>query len=202
MSIEKTWISKGESGHNMIIFDDNILYRRKVKSENFEAIEYELRQGLIGDEFTGIPISYVKTVEYRKDDNFLKLSYGKESIDSFDIIDQKIRKEVFDYLKTNTTIKKSWVKQPNIISRIKSPLIALLVLVGLFIYLYVLIDNMNQGYEYEISTMGVGSFVLGLAYFGLTKNIIVFSILGLVALYRIKINLDNNSEIHYLEYML
>ena len=205
MSIEKVWINKDDSGHNFILFNDNILYRRSVKKDHYFEVAQEVNQGKISDKFMGLPVSYMKHVEYRDDDKYLNISYNQESVDSFEIINNETRKEVFDFLKTQTDNKASGVEKPSVLSRIKKPLIALAVIGGIFAYVYSVISGMNQGYEYEVvggrrGGPGLGGIVLGLAHLGLMKNALLFGPLALIAIYRMKKNLDNNSEIHYIEY--
>jgi hypothetical protein len=83
-------------------------------------------------------------------------------------------------------------------------LIALFAVAGIFTYVYFITDGLNQGNEYEIvggrGGVGLGGIVLGLAELGLTKNLFIFTPLALLALYKINMNLNNNSEIHYIEY--
>ncbi len=205
MSIEKIWINRKETGHNFILFHNNILYRRKVNKDSISQVENELKHEKISDKFIGLPISYVKKIEYRDDDKFINISYGSDSVDSIEMNDQPLRKEVFEYLKTNTNLKKSYIKKPGVLYRIKKPLIALLVVGGIFTYVYSIMNGLNQGYEYEIvggrrGGAGLGGIILGLAHFGLMINILIFTPLALIAMYRIKKNLENDSEIHYIEY--
>lgn len=201
----KTWINKEETGHNFVLFDNNILYRRFVKKDQISLVEKELSQGIISEKFLGLPVSYMKQIEYRDDDKYIKISYGSDSVDSIERKDQKSRKEIFEYLKSNTSIKKNYVEKPSILSRIKKPLIALFAVLGIFTYVYFIIDGLNQGNEYEIvggrrGGAGLGGIVLGLAELGLTKNLFIFTPLAIIALYKINMNLNNSSEIHYIEY--
>ncbi|MBP6238890.1 MAG: hypothetical protein KA536_22260 [Saprospiraceae bacterium] len=205
MSIEKIWINRKESGHNFILFHNHILYRRKVNKDSISLVENELKHEKISDKFIGLPISYIKKIEFRDDDKFINISYGSDSVDSIEINDQPLRKEVFEYLKTNTNLKKNYIKKPGFLYRIKKPLIALLVVIGIFSYVYSIMNGLNQGDEYEIvggrrGGAGLGGIILGLAHFGLMINILIFAPLALIAMYRIKKNLDNDSEIHYIEY--
>ncbi len=204
MIIEKIWINRKESGHNFILFHNYIHYRRKVDKDSISLVENELKHEKISDKFIGLPITYIKKIEFRDDDKFINISYGSDSVDSIEINDQPLRKEVFEYLKTNTNLKKNYIKKPGVLNRIKKPLIALLVVVVIFIYVYSIMNGLNEGYEYEIvggrRGAGLGGIILGLAHFGLMKNILIFAPLALIAMYRIKKNLDNDSEIHYIEY--
>lgn len=207
MIINKAWINKKETGHNFIFFSNNILYRRKVKENQFSLVKNEINQGKISDKFIGIPINYMKRIEYRDDDRYININFGSDSLDSIESNDQKTRKEVFEYLKNNTAIKRSYVAKPSVLSRIKKPLIALLVISGIFAYVYSIIDGLSQGYEYELVGRhgrkgggALGGVVLGLAELGLTKNLFIFMPLALIAIIRIKLNIDNNSDINYIEY--
>ncbi len=205
MGIEKTWINRNGTGHNFVLFDNNILYRRHVKKYKIPLVEKELNQGIISDKFIGLPVAYMKQIEYRDDDKFINISYGNDSVDSIEIKNQTLRKEIFDYLKSNTPNRENYVERPSVLARIKKPLIALAVIGGIFMYVYSVIDGLNQGYEYEIvggrrGSPGLGGVVLALAQLGLIKNLLIFMPLALIALYRIKVNLENNSEIHYIVY--
>jgi hypothetical protein len=59
----KTWINKKETGHNFVLFDNHILYRRHVKKDKISLVENELSRGIISDKFIGLPVSYIKQIE-------------------------------------------------------------------------------------------------------------------------------------------
>lgn len=203
-NIEKSWISSAQKGHNFILFNDQILYKRKVKIEDISEVKQKLFLGKIDDKFIGLPMSYIRKIEFREDDSELKISYGEDSEDSFDIPDHELRKEVFEYLSAHTKVKERTVKRPSILSRIKKPLIAFLVVAAIFTYVYTIINGLNQGYEYELIPgrrgPGLAGVVLMLAQLGLIKNILIFSPLALIAIYRMYLNFKNNSEVYCLKY--
>ena len=51
MNLEKIWINKKEPGNNVVIFHNDVLYRRKVKEDKFSIVEGELNTGSISDKF-------------------------------------------------------------------------------------------------------------------------------------------------------
>jgi len=203
MLIEKTWINRKKGEHNFILFNNDTLYRRLIKDQEFNRIENEINNGIIDDKFIGLPISYIKTIEFREDDDALNIEYGKDSEDEIKVSDPILRKDIFDYIKANTSFVKFKQQQPSIIRRIKKPLIALVILLGIFLYIYSIIDGMNQGYEYELvgsGGPGIAGIVLMMAGLGLLKNVLIFGSLASIAMYRIYKNYQDDSEIFTLVY--
>ncbi len=202
MKFDKTWIDKKEKGNNIVIFHEGILYRRKVKENQFLMVENELNQGIISNQFINIPVRYMNQVEYSDSDKYITVKYGKDSEYKLEINDQINRKEIFDYLVLHTDYKQHFTKKPHILSRIKKPLIAFIILVCLFAWIYYFINRFDQGYQYEIvgSEGSIIGFVFGMAQLGLIKNLFIFTIPVLISLYRIECNIKNNSQIHYILY--
>ncbi|MEM9919377.1 MAG: hypothetical protein AAF990_14840 [Bacteroidota bacterium] len=204
MSIEKYWINRKPKEHNFILYQDAVLYRLKATKVNFSRIEDQVEHGHRSDQFIGLPISYLYSVEYREDDPNLRFTYNKDSTDEILISDAVIRKEIYDYLQEHTDTLKSEVKRPSVLRRIKKPLIALFVVMGIFAYVYSIIDGMSQGYEYEVrgrrGGAGLGGIILVLAELGLTTNLLIFTPLMFAALFGIQRNYKNDSEIHRLTY--
>lgn len=128
--------------------------------------------------------------------------FNKDSEDEIEISDTSLRKEIFDYLKSHTQFQFFSKTKPSIFSRVKKPLIALFVLLGIFTYVYSIIDGMSQGYEYRVvgSRPGLASVVLALAHLGLVKNLLIFFPFVALAIYRIIKNYHDDSEIHQLIY--
>lgn len=201
MPIEKKWINRKEKEHSFILFNDNTIYRVQVNEDQFSNVNREISQGKISDKFIGLPIHYIKTIEFKEDDINLKIKHGKESEDEIRISDHILRKEIFDYVKNHSNIKRYAKQKPSLLKRIKKPLTALGVVVGTFTFVYSYIDKMNRGYVYELEgNEGLGGIILALAQFGLINNLLIFCPLALIACYRIWTNYKDDAEIHYLYY--
>ncbi len=204
MLLEKFWVNRKDKEHNFIVFNENIIYRLKASKVNFSNIERELNQGIINDKFIGLPKSYLRSVQFRDDDNGLRFYYGEDSEDEIIVSKSALRKEIFDFLDTATNPHDSVVRKPSLLGRIKKPLIAIIVLSAIFIYVYSIIQGINQGYEYEIvgggANPGIAGIVLMLAGLGLTKNIMIFLPLYALAGYSIFKKYKDNSEIYELIY--
>lgn len=200
MPIEKKWINRKEAEHSFILFNENTIYRQIVRLDQFSNVARELSKGKISDKFIGVPVHYIKTIEFKEDDINLKIKYGKESEDDIKISDNKLRKEVFDYMKEHTKVKRFTIQKPSILKRIKKPLIALSIVLGIFFYVYLIIDGMNKGYVYDLEGHGIGGIFWGLAQFGLVNNLLLFCPLAIIASYRIWVKYQDDEEVHYLYY--
>lgn len=202
MSLEKIWFNDVDRDHNFVVFNDNKIYRLKAKPDKLYSIKRELEAGIINEQFFALPVNYLHKVEYRVDDINLHLHYGNKTEDEIRISNTRIREEIFQYLKAKTKYVKSETLQPSLLKRIKKPLIALCVIIGLFIYVMSIVNGMNAGYQYELAggRPGLGAIVLALANLGAQTNIIIFSVLSLIAGFRIFRNIKDNSEIHRLVY--
>lgn len=202
MSLKKVWYNKVHRDHNFVVFDDDKIYRLKAKAEDQYRIKEELERGIISDKFLALPMSYIKKIEYQKNDKNLHLYFGKNSVDDITITNAALREEIFLYLKEKSTYANFEIHSPGTLQRIKKPLIALAVVLGIFIYVMSVINGMNAGYEYELSggRPGIASIVLILAGLGAELNITVFTLLMCLAAFRIFWNLKEISEIHRISY--
>lgn len=200
--IEKLWYNELKGDHNFVLFNDDKLYRLKAKPDSHYRIKRELEKGSIDKQFIALPLSYIKRIEYREEDVNLRIFYAKNSEDEIKISSAKLRKDIFFYLKERTQHLKAEVYQPGLLKRIKRPLIALGVILGIFIYVMSVINGMNSGYTYELNggRPGIASLVLALAGLGAQVNILIFGLLTFIAGFRIFFNMKDNSEIHRIVY--
>lgn len=198
MRIEKTWHNKPAKEDNFIVCTDQKICRLRVGEFDYGIIQNELSKGVLNAKFTCLPIRYFKKVEYREDDDKLRLYYGKDSEEAILVSDTATRKDIFDYLSANTNPKKVEIKTPSFFQRTKKPLIALCVLIVLFSCVYMLIEELKQGHQYEGA--GLGGLILGLAHLGLSFNLSIFIPLMSIALLRIVVLNRRKSEVFRLSY--
>jgi len=102
MKIQKIWLNNQPKEHTFILFHNNILYSRKVSKDDFHQVQKELNLGNISERFFGLPISYLRSVEYREDSPKLSIVFNQDSTEEIEISDNTLRKQIFDFLKTET----------------------------------------------------------------------------------------------------
>lgn len=196
--LKNIWYSSNEGEEKIIVLHDNIIYKSRAKGIEYDEIKYELSQGRIDKRLIGMPLIYVKTVEFRDSVDHLKFNYNKDSIDTYTIKDNRRRKEVFDAIQMERNGKYS-VKTPNFFLRTKHPLIALGVVLIAFFFVYMFIELKKEGTEFE--SAGIFAFLIYFAEFGLEKHIMGFSFVSLFLSWRIwLVHLKNNEEVHTIKY--
>jgi hypothetical protein len=196
--IERIWINDEKGDDNFIVINENIIYRLKAKGLVYDEVKYELSQGRIDKRLIGMPLSYVNTIEYRESIDKLKFNYQKDSVDIFKIKDKTIRKEIFDHIRV---ISKADFKMenPNLFKRSKGPLLALVVVLASFVFVYMTIELKKEGSQLE--SEGLFAFLIYFAEFGLIKNILGFSLITIFLVFRIWNNsLKNDEEVHILKF--
>jgi hypothetical protein len=98
------------------------------------------------------------------------------------IKDAVLREEIFNFFKKNTTQSKFCLERYSKIKAAKKPLIALLVVAGLWLYTAYLSIRIADGTEFEIRGPGLGGIAYFLATLGPAKNILIFGALAGIAL--------------------
>lgn len=201
MEIKKFWKNDVNSEDNFIVITDESIYRIRAKKENRFEIGNELSNKNIRESFVSIPIIYLRSISFSETDKRIRIIYKKESEEELLISNPSLRKEIFEYLKENHPTSKYKKINLSVFKRIKKPLIALFVVIGIFAFILFFINELEQGTEYRITGRpGIGAIALGLANLGLFKNILIFAPLGIIALLKIVKNYKSNSEYEVLEY--
>lgn len=201
MTIEKYWIDKEGSGHNVIIVHNQTVFRKKAKKHDLQEVEMELKKGVIDPSIIGIPFNYMITIEFQENSKHIVIKLGKDSEDEITVHDLALRREIFNYIKGNSPVKSVSEETPSVFKVIKKPLIALGVVVAVFLVILYFIVALHQGYEFRITgSPGLIGIALMLAKFGLVPNALVFFGLGSIALIRIRLNLKKRSVMHTLTY--
>ena len=203
MKIEKYWIDKKSNGDNIVLINNEKIFKKKFKSYDLQKVELEIKKGIINSNFLSIPYHYISSIELQETSNKLVIKRGKKDAnDEITITNSDIRTEIFEYLKVNSPVKDYKEETPSVLKSIKKPLIALCVVLVIFSYVYYFIWSMNQGYVFELKRgrPGLGAIALMLAELGLLKNILIFSSLSFVAFNKIRINLKNRSLVKTIVY--
>jgi len=170
MEIEKIWINNDSKGHNIICFNEQIIYRAQIPDASINEVRLQLSRGKISDRLIGIPLGYLSKVKYRKDD------YAER--------------------KNKLIVKKpsiwSRIKKPFIALAFLSAFFA-------YTYSIIDGINQGYQYEI-VGAPGFLSLALPLAELGLVKNILIFAPLAVIAIWRIVSNYNNDSDVYTLHF--
>lgn len=172
----KYWINRAPKEHTFILHADKKIYRLRARPEEIIDIRQELENGRINDKFMGVPESYLRYVEFQETKPALSLHYGKDTEDKILVSDPRLRREIFEYLRENTSEHKYEAKRKSFFARIKKPGIALLVLLisggGVAYFLWE--ATRGNFYTVEGSNPGIMGVFIGLADLGIMVNSLIF----------------------------
>lgn len=172
----KYWINRIPKEHSFVVHANQKIYRLKAKPEEIIDLRQELENGRINDKFLGVPENYLRYIEFQENSPSLTLHYGKDTEDEILITDSRLRREIFDYLRENTSKNSYEAKKLSLFSRIKKPLIGLIILLlisgGIAYFLW----EAQQGrfYTVEGSRPGLIGLIVGMSDLGIMTNSLIF----------------------------
>ena len=196
MNYKKVWTNYKDKEDNFIVYSSSILYRIKVKTNQYQEIIDELNSNTINANFIGIPISYIKKIDFKETNSYLKLYYGKNSVDTIKISDKNTRKAIFDYLGKYVRTSRQEVIKSSFFRRTRKPLIAFILLIIALFFVMTIKSGLESSYEFEFATMSsqiIGGLLVAIANLDSKIQGAIFISLSLISLYRIiKLNQDNS----------
>jgi hypothetical protein len=172
----KYWINRAPKEHTFIVYADKKIYRLHAKPEEIIDVRQQLDNGRVSDKFMGVPESYLRYIEFQETERALGLHYGKETEDKILVSDPQLRREIFNYLREHTSEHTYEAKRKSLLTRIKKPSIALLVLltIGGGVAYFLLEAMRGNYYTVEGNNPGVMGLFIGLAEFGIAFNALIF----------------------------
>jgi hypothetical protein len=195
----KYWLTKKDKTHLIITTQDS-LYTGSIKKYIKSELITKLEKGEIPEVLFSIPYSYIKSIENPERKNKITINYGSDSSEELEIIENRVKEEVFDSLKVQLPKLKYIKKKPSIFNQAKPQIFAVLIVTGLFLWAYYLANQLAKGYEYEITggRHGISSLILGLAQFGTLKVVLGYVFIISIALFTLIKKLKNRVEVEYL----
>ncbi len=172
----KYWVNRAPEEHTFIVCHAEKIYRLKTREEDIFRIRQQLEKGQLDPAFLGVPESYLRYVEFKEDEPALSLHYGKKTEDKIIVSKEKLRREIFNYLRENTQRNTHEVKQISLLKKVARPGTALLVIALLFggVIYFLLEAQRGNYYTVEGHNPGLLGLWIGLADLGLTTNLAIF----------------------------
>jgi len=181
----KIWRSSEKGDDKIIAYFNDTIYQGNPKPADIENVVHNLKMQIIPtDNFTGIPLSYLKEIHLRNGNRYIEILFGKESLEQLKISDLGKRIEIFEYFKTNIPKTKYSVDSYSALRTGKKPLIAMCVVVGICTWALYISNGMENGNEYKVVGVqrSLANIILVIASLG-TKNILlIFGPLFVIAL--------------------
>ncbi|MDC9722953.1 MAG: hypothetical protein PSN34_09315 [Urechidicola sp.] len=181
---------------------DNVIYKGNPKEDDFNKTNLETTNLSFLKDLFSIPYSYIRKIENQNGKNYIKISFGNDSEEELNIENENIKNEIFEFIRTDNPDLKYHSETPGILKYIKAQIFVLLSITGVFVWSLYLAIQIESGIEYELvggGGPGITGIVLSIAYLGVVKIIIGYSIFLTTNIFILKRRLKSRSETKYLE---
>jgi len=183
----KIWKIPEGGGDKLIAFDNQIIYRGSSKLTDVDKIIFELTTlKTKPKELTGIPLTYIKEINQELGKNHIELFFAQDSTEELKVSDETLRSEIFNYFKSNIPNAEYALVKKTPLQAGKKPLIAFIVALVIFLWVFYIAKGMESGNEYDVSGEhynSIAGIVLIIASIGVKNVLLVFSSLILITVY-------------------
>ncbi|MEK6154554.1 hypothetical protein WIW50_14890 [Flavobacteriaceae bacterium 3-367] len=200
--MHKIWKLKESKSNKLILIKDKSIYKGNPKENDLNRVNLETTDFSFLNNLFVIPYSYIKKIENQNGKNYIKIFFGKDSEEELFIDNEKIKNEVFEFIKTDNLNLKYGSEVPSFLKYAKAQLFALLSITGIFVWSLYLAIRIESGVEYELvgrGNPGITGIVLAIANLGTLKIIIGYLILLVIAILALTKKLKSRSETEYLK---
>ncbi|WP_196894413.1 hypothetical protein [Aureivirga marina] len=181
----------------IVFVKDEIIYFGKIDTSNEIEIINNLNKGIIPKKLFSLPFSYIKSVELASNSNKILFKFNESSEEEIIVLEEKIRDEIFEYLKNEMTDFEYELKIPSLISYTKAQLFAILFSIGFFFLSYTAAIKLESG-EVLHSKRKITSLIYTIASIGSENVIKLFSVLILIAILSFILKFRKRTETAFL----
>jgi hypothetical protein len=198
----KFWKIKDSKSNKLILIKDETIYKGNPKANDLNRISSETNDFSFLKDLFSIPYSYIKRIENQSGKNSIKIFFGNDSEEEIYFDNEKIKKEVFEFIKADYQKLKYCTETPSILKYAKAQFFALLFISAIFIWSLYLAFQIESGVEYELignGSPGITGIVLIIASFGSFKIILGYLILLSITVFTLTKRLKSRSETEFLK---
>jgi hypothetical protein len=179
------WTSNLKSDTKFICIHDNVFYIANPKPTALDSVitdfKYHNTPPTIG---MGIPFNYIHSIRLYEGKNMIELNF-RDSTEEIIISDPVKKEEVFVHLRNAIPGFKYYVDTYSKLRAGKKPLIAMLVIIGLFLWSFFIAYETEHGTLYDVEGQhyhSIAGIILVLANLGTLNLILIFGILLVITL--------------------
>ncbi len=200
--MHKIWKLKESKSNKLILIKDKTIYKGNPKNIDFNRINSETTDFSFSKDLFSIPYSYIKKIENQSGKNYIKIFFGKDSEEELYIDKERAKKEVFEFLKQDTSNLTYSSEVPGVLKYAKAQFFAFLFTTALFIWSLYLAIQIENGAEYEVvggGNPGISGIILAIASLGVFKNIMGYIMLLCIIIFALIKRLKSRSETEFLK---
>ena len=198
----KIWKLKESKSNKLILIKNKVIYKGNPKENDLNRVNLETIDFAFLKDLLSIPYSYIKRIENQSGKKYLKIFFGNNSEEELYIDNENIKKEVFEFIRSDYQNLKYSTEIPSVINYAKAQFFALLSITGIFIWSLYLAFQIERGVEYQLvggGNPGITGIVLMIANLGSLKIIIGYIILLGITIFALAKKLKLRSETEFLK---
>lgn len=198
----KIWKLKESKLNKLILIKNKVIYKGNPKENDLNRVNLETIDFTFLKDLLSIPYSYIKRIENQSGKKYLKIFFGNNSEEELYIDNENIKKEVFEFIRSDYQNLKYSTEIPSVINYAKAQFFALLFITGIFIWSLYLAFQIESGVEYQLvggGNPGITGIVLIIANLGSLKIIIGYIILLGITIFALVKKLKLRSETEFLK---
>ena len=198
----KIWKLKESKSNKLILIKNKVIYKGNPKENDLNRVNLETIDFTFLKDLLSIPYSYIKRIENQSGKKYLKIFFGNNSEEELYIDNENIKKEVFEFIRSDYQNLKYSTEIPSVINYAKAQFFALLSITGIFIWSLYLAFQIERGVEYQLvggGNPGITGIVLMIANLGSLKIIIGYIILLGITIFALAKKLKLRSETEFLK---
>ncbi len=199
--MDKIWKPVETKSDKVILIHEKSIYKGNPSNEIISKLNAENPDSEIIKNLFVVPYSYIKKIINQEGKSYIKIYFGKDSEEELNVGSEKLKNEIFDYIKNDITELKYKSEVPSIFKYAKAQIFGILITTGIFIWAMYFAVQMSNGYEYEIvgGRLGLTGIVLAIANFGISKLIIGYSAILGIGVFSLMWKLKTRTEMQILE---
>nr|WP_315151218.1 hypothetical protein [uncultured Flavobacterium sp.] len=193
----KIWKLKESKSNKLILIKDKVIYKGNPKDNDLNRINSESSDLTFLKDLFSIPYSYIRRIENQNGKKSIKIFFGKDSEEELHIDNEKIKNELFEYIKIDNQNLKYSSQIPSDFEYAKGQFFALLSMTGIFFWSEILAFQIENGTRYELvggGSPGITGIVLAIANLGSINILIGYVIILSIIIFSLTKKLKTKSK--------
>jgi hypothetical protein len=195
------WKIQDSKSNKIIVVKDETIYKGNPSREELQKVTSADADLPFLKNLFSLPYSYIKRIENQAGKNKIRIFYGNDSEEELVIKNDKVKQEVFDFLRNDMNGFHYDSKTPSIFKYIKAQLFAfffLTLVCAWSLYYAVELENGVQFEMVEGSRPGIDGLLYGLGTLGSTTVGSIYIAIMVIVILSARKKLQSRSEIEYL----
>ncbi|WP_298882362.1 hypothetical protein [uncultured Polaribacter sp.] len=195
----KYWTSKNNKNIDVVLIDNNSIYKGNIKFEALNHFTKQIENNKIPEGLFSIPFSYISRIENQKNKEEIKIYFNKDSEEELISKNETVKNEMFCYLKDVLPKLVYSKKTPSFFKYLKPQLFAIFFTIVIFLWSLYYAIQIENGVEYVLKgRAGLRTLIYSIGLLGVTKVILLFTILIGIGLFSLIRKNKTRSEIEQL----